>query len=178
MTMLDVACQQIDHTLAQSTVQHWLWGARPLPLDGFPLIGTCSIRGLTLLTGTYRDGLTCAPVLADHIATSLLDASPPEDERFRWFTPERPPIQTMTVDEAIDEAVRHQLDMTHAYGLRLPPWLDDQPLERHYRERIDRVYDHLDRAVALPPEVAITLAFPDRANDQQLAILRHSLEAE
>ncbi|WP_189447505.1 FAD-dependent oxidoreductase [Streptomyces abikoensis] len=71
-TLMREACEQIDHTLAFSRIQHLMSGTRPIPLDCFPLLGTCSLSGLVFATGTCRDGFHYSPVVARHLATTLL----------------------------------------------------------------------------------------------------------
>ena len=47
-------------------------GARPLTVDGFPLIGSTGIDGLMIATGTYRNGILMAPAIAEIIASAIL----------------------------------------------------------------------------------------------------------
>lgn len=173
--LLHLVCDQIDHQLALSTVQRWLCGARPIPLDCFPLIGPCSARGLVLATGTYRDGFHCSPVIARHIADRLLQPGLADDPRFAWFLPERAPIETLTVREAVAEAVRHEVETTIEYGLQLPYWLDMEPIDQYKQQLVERFYGQLDEPVGLPPE--ITMALRTRADNSELAHLNAYLRA-
>jgi glycine/D-amino acid oxidase-like deaminating enzyme len=163
--LIRTVCQEIDHTIAFSTLRRWLWGVRPIPLDCFPLIGRSSVDGLLFATGTYRDGFHCSPLIAHHVAQTLL-ADEPADARFAWFRPERPPIQTMTVERAISEAVVHGVETAHEQGLQLPYYLDDQLLAGFVRDRAERFYAALPDPVALAPEIVL-FAFIAETTDQE-----------
>jgi glycine/D-amino acid oxidase-like deaminating enzyme len=92
-------CEQFDHCLAARHVSRWLHGTRPVSVDGFPLIGRCGLDGLIFATGTHRDGFHCSPAIAAHVAHDILHG-PTTDDRFTWCTPERPPIQTLSLGHA------------------------------------------------------------------------------
>jgi glycine oxidase len=98
--------EEIDQAAATSQLTAWLRGTRPIPLDCFPMLGPCSVAGLFLATGTYRDGFHCSPLIAHHLADQLLAPAPP-DPHMAWFRPERLPIQTMTVQQSLTELTAH-----------------------------------------------------------------------
>ncbi|GAA4803377.1 FAD-dependent oxidoreductase [Streptomyces ziwulingensis] len=153
-TMLRQASEQVDETLAVSYVQRWLVGTRPIPLDCYPLIGPCSIPGLLFATGTYRDGFHSSPAIARHLASTLLQNSPEDnDSPFTQFVPERMPIETTSVSEAVEGAARHAADTMHDQGTQMPWWLDHTPLEEWARGRIRAFFESLEEPVALLPEV-------------------------
>ncbi|GAA0467257.1 NAD(P)/FAD-dependent oxidoreductase [Streptomyces stramineus] len=153
-TMMRQASEQVDEALAVSYVHRWMIGTRPIPLDCYPLIGACSIPGLLFATGTYRDGFHSSPAIARHLAALLLqDTAAEKDTPFTHFAPERMPIQTMSVPEAVDDTARHAADTMHDQGTRMPWWLDSTPLEEWARARIRTFYESLEDPVALPPEV-------------------------
>ncbi|WP_169813479.1 NAD(P)/FAD-dependent oxidoreductase [Nocardia vaccinii] len=149
-------CEQIDQKIASSHITHWLHGARPMPLDCFPMIGESSLRGLHFATGTYRDGFHCSPVIARHVTDTVLNQVT-TNPGFDWFTPKRPPIQTMTVEEAIAEFTAHEVDGSYEYGLSLPFWLDSETVAQHSKQRARRVHEQLDELVALPPDIVMPL---------------------
>ncbi|MEU9343466.1 FAD-dependent oxidoreductase [Streptomyces sp. NPDC048278] len=162
--------EQIDQNLASSHVTQWLHGVRPMSLDCFPLIGESSLRGLHFATGTYRDGFHCSPVIARHITDTVLNQAA-TNAGFDWFTPKRPPIQTMTVGEAIGEFAAHEVDAAYEYGLNLPFWLDSETVAQHSKQRARRVHEQLDELVAVPPEILMalqSLPAPDGLADLRL----------
>jgi glycine/D-amino acid oxidase-like deaminating enzyme len=150
-------CEQIDQNIVSSHVTQWLHGARPMSLDCFPLIGESSLCGLFFATGTYRDGFHCSPVIARHVADSVLEQGSSTNPSFDWFTPKRLPIQTMTVEEAVAEFIWHEVDASYEYGLSLPFWLDSETVAQHSKQRARRVHEQLDELVALPPEIVMSL---------------------
>ncbi|WP_370423756.1 NAD(P)/FAD-dependent oxidoreductase [Streptomyces sp. QH1-20] len=153
-TMLRQAFEQIDHTLAVAHLRDCLIGVRPIPLDCFPLIGPCSVPGLFFATGTYRDGFHSSPAIARHVATALLHGiTDDHGAPFTHFAPERLPIETLSVAQAITDTARHAADTMHDQGMNMPWWLDHMPLEEWAHQRIERFYDSLQDPVALPPEV-------------------------
>ncbi|MGW0467645.1 NAD(P)/FAD-dependent oxidoreductase [Streptomyces sp. NPDC003027] len=179
LDLMRAACTQVDRTLASSQVTQWLCGRRPVPLDCFPLIGPCSVNGLLFATGTYRDGFHCSPAIARHLADHLLHTGV-ADDLFTWFAPERLPIQTMTVQEAIAEAVDHGLDGAYEHDLRMPAFLGNSPITAHLHERISRGYEGMTHPVALPPEVMISefvIPYRDSAEPGRNAWLRTYLRA-
>ncbi|MEU7136599.1 FAD-binding oxidoreductase [Streptomyces sp. NPDC046261] len=154
--LLRAACEQVDQGLAASHVETWLCGRRPVPLDGFPLLGpSASLEGLLWAGGTYRDGFHCSPLIARHLADVLLGTAD-DDKDFAWFLPERLPLQTTTVPEAIHDAVAHGVDAMQEHDLRLPCALGDAPVAEFLRQRAERLYARLDHAVALPPEIILS----------------------
>jgi glycine/D-amino acid oxidase-like deaminating enzyme len=70
--LLQCTIEQIDQLLYNSKVINWQTGNRPVTIDTFPLIGKTSIEGLSILTGTYRDGFHQAPLLAEFITKEIL----------------------------------------------------------------------------------------------------------
>lgn len=149
-------CEHLDQKIASSQVTQWLHGARPMPLDCFPLIGESSLRGLHFATGTYRDGFHCSPVIARHVTDTVLNQAA-TNPNFDWFTPKRLPIQTMTVEEAIAEFASHEVDAAYEYDLALPFWLDSETVAQHSKQRARRVHEELDELVALPPDNLMAL---------------------
>lgn len=171
------ARREIDQALAGSQLTAWMWGARPITLDGFPLIGPCPVAGLHFATGTYRDGFHCAPVIARHLAARLLGPGP-ADADWAWFTPYRAPIETMTVEQSLTETATHAAETAREHGLHLPFFLDDEPVATYVRDRAHRLFDRLGHPVALPPEILL-LAFilAARGNDHPARWLADHLHA-
>ncbi|WP_443249532.1 FAD-dependent oxidoreductase [Streptomyces sp. 3N207] len=145
-------CEQVDHDLAFARVQRWMAGARPIPVDCFPLLGRCSVPGLIFATGTYRDGFHCSPALAPRLASMALGASD-GDPRLAAFVPERLPIALMSPHDAVTDTVNHALDTMGEQGVQLPFWVDSTPLDEWVRLRTERLYEELGASVTLAPEI-------------------------
>ncbi|MGK5639410.1 NAD(P)/FAD-dependent oxidoreductase [Streptomyces sp. URMC 126] len=178
-TMLRQAAEQVDRSLAVSYLNGCTTGTRPIALDCFPLIGPCSVPGLFLVTGTYRDGFHSSPAIARHVVAALLDdPATARESPFAHFAPERMPIQVMTVAAAVADTARHAADTMHDQGMSMPWWLDHTPLQEWARRRVERFYESLEHPVALPPEV-VDPQFLDPTADDPRALdrLRRYLRA-
>jgi glycine oxidase len=51
-------------------------GFRPMPMDGMPIVGRTALDGLSVATGTYRNGVLLAPLMADAVCRGLDGAGP------------------------------------------------------------------------------------------------------
>ncbi len=125
-------------------------GNRPVPLDGFPLLGRAGVDGLWMMTGTYRDGLHQSPLLAQEMAARIL--GDPYDETLDVFTPVRPPLQAMSRDEILDTAVTHTMAVGVEHDWHLP---EDLPplIEEQFRLSFARQLDEMDDDFLPPPEL-------------------------
>ncbi|MEU2655163.1 FAD-dependent oxidoreductase [Streptomyces sp. NPDC007325] len=150
--LLRFATDQFDTRLGMSAVQGWHYAGRPVPLDRFPLLGPTGIDGLYAATGTYRDGFHSSPVIARHLADTILDPGP-LPELLAPFAPVRGPIETMTVEESIDLFVSDEVETAAEYGMRLPYFLDTEPIAARARSQAHEALERLDRPIALPPEI-------------------------
>jgi glycine oxidase len=142
--------QQLDEQVACHEVEHWLAGNRPVTLDGFPLIGWLPLTGLYLMTGTYRDGFHCAPVLAEHVANELLGKPGIIDTMFQ---PTRRPIETRTIQHSIDEYVEHNLAAWFETGAEAAPQMTTRQIAEYYRVKGTQVYDQIGTNYALGPDI-------------------------
>ncbi|WP_212826933.1 NAD(P)/FAD-dependent oxidoreductase [Polymorphospora rubra] len=162
--LVQVAREQLDHRLFYSDVISWLVGNRPVAIDGFPLIGRTSIDGLLITTGTYRDGFHCSPVLAQLVVDDLLGVGSLADA-LPHFKPERRPIESMTVEEAVKEFAFHGVSASIEAGLRLPSHTDTTVLEVFYLQVAQRYYEAVQHPIGLSPEVLLSIVFdPDHAD--------------
>ncbi|GAA2682752.1 Glycine/D-amino acid oxidase (deaminating) [Actinosynnema pretiosum] len=142
--------QQLDERAASHEVVRWLSGNRPVTLDGFPMIGWLPVAGLYLMTGTYRDGFHCAPLLAEHVANELQGKPGTIDP---MFTPTRAPIATRTIEHSIDEYVEHNLAAWFETGAEAAPQMTTAQIAEYYRTRCVQAYDQLGIDYALGPDI-------------------------
>jgi glycine oxidase len=118
ITLLEHASRQIRWNLSQARLNHLLVGNRPISLDGFPLLGETDLKGLWIMTGTYRDGLTLSPYLAQEMAKLICDEEANAD--LEMFNPVRPPIQPFTRKEVIKDTVEQILATGYENDWRMP----------------------------------------------------------
>ena len=142
--------QQLDEQIASHEVERWLSGNRPVTLDGFPLIGWLPAAGLYLMTGTYRDGFHCAPLLAEHVANELQGKPGIIDP---MFTPTREPIVTRTIEWSIDEYVNHNLAAWFETGAQAAPQMTTAQISDYYRNMAVQLYGTLGVDYALGPDI-------------------------
>lgn len=142
--------QQLDEQTARHEVVRWLAGNRPVTLDGFPLIGWLPLSGLYLMTGTYRDGFHCAPLLASHVANELQGKPGLIDP---MFNPMRQPIVSRTIEWSIDEYVTHNLAAWFETGAEAAPQMTTAQIADYYRVMATQFYDTMGIDYALGPDV-------------------------
>nr|WP_154958166.1 FAD-dependent oxidoreductase [Paenibacillus xylanexedens] len=107
VSLLESAYRQIRKNLSHSRLTQLQVGNRPVSLDGFPLLGETDLKGLWIMTGTYRDGLTLSPYLAREMTKLICGED--ADADLKAFKPVRTPIQPFTRTEIIKETVDHIL---------------------------------------------------------------------
>lgn len=145
--------EQIHQGLHTAKISGLITGNRPVTIDTFPLIGETSIPGLWLLTGTYRDGLHCAPLLSQYIANQILGS---KTELFENpFLPERSPIQIFTREEAITEATRHYMAGAYEHNLNLPKIGWYNMFEDMLRKKFEELYRDLDVDFVMSPDLVL-----------------------
>ncbi|WP_423909978.1 NAD(P)/FAD-dependent oxidoreductase [Candidatus Spongiihabitans sp.] len=143
------AMQQLDEEIAHHQIEQFLRGNRPITLDGFPLVGWLPLSGLYLMTGTYRDGLHSAPLLATHIANELLEQPGTIDPMFK---PTREPIVTRTIEHSIEEYAHHSIATWYETGADSSQ-MPTKDIYKYYRDNATKLYDELGINYALGPDV-------------------------
>jgi glycine oxidase len=141
---------QLDEGSGGYEVEQWLTGNRPVTLDGFPMIGWLPPAGLYLMTGTYRDGFHCAPLLAAHVANELQGIPGIIDP---MFTPTRRPVMTRTVEQSIDDLLLHTFAAWFEAGSRGAAQITTGRLSSLWREQATDVYEKLGTDYALGPDL-------------------------
>ena len=162
------AMDQLDQHTCFSRIDEVKVGNRPVPLDGFPLIGPTSIAGLTVLTGTYRDGLHAAPQLASWAAALIIDG---RNDFPAIFAPERRPIETMSVQESIEEFVLQSTSSMYESGTVLPRFTDHEELGALFEPKAYDLYDQIGDHLALHPDLItyLTMSRKDPADVEYVA---------
>lgn len=144
------AMEQLDQMACYSRVEETRFGNRPVPLDTFPLLGPTALDGLHVVTGTYRDGFHCAPLLGDMAARTLLDGA----SAFPTiFDPMREPLSTLSVAASIDEFARQMTDSAFENSTALSPFIHHSELTELYRSKAERIYDRLGIDRGLSPDI-------------------------
>ncbi|MDX2224350.1 MAG: FAD-binding oxidoreductase [Rhodospirillaceae bacterium] len=94
-------------------------GYRPISLDGKPMLGPLSENpNVYVATGTKRDGLTYAPVIADDI---LAWATGRPRDIFSGWEPDRQPISFGTKAHAIEVYIENRIAALNEHGRSMTP---------------------------------------------------------
>ncbi|WP_445494487.1 NAD(P)/FAD-dependent oxidoreductase [Photorhabdus sp. SF281] len=149
--LLGCALDQLDINLHDADILSIQVGNRPIPADGFPLIGECGVNGLWLATGTYRDGLHQSPLLADYVANALTGI---ENTQINLdsFNPVRPPLVGFSREVMAKETVQQMLATGYEYRWDIKPyWLPllNEGMTRNYQDLIESLHPQFTP----PPEL-------------------------
>ena len=110
-----IACLEADFGVDtwQASIQP-IKGYRPVALDGKPLLGPMRNNpNAYIATGTKRDGLTYAPVIAEDIVAWATGAS---RSVFEGWEPDRAPISFGPREYAIEAYVENRMAALHEHG--------------------------------------------------------------
>ncbi|MBY3095659.1 FAD-dependent oxidoreductase [Rhizobium laguerreae] len=156
--LLERAMRQMHAGFGTSGVLAVNVGNRPVPVDGFPLIGALPDTRLWMLTGTYRDGFHQSPYLADKMAEAILDGV--QDPLLEAFAPVRSPIQSGRRDDIIAAAVDHALAVGFEAEWRVSvrwPTRIAELLATKYRHAVEDLHD----TITPPPDVLVCMSDND-----------------
>ncbi|MFE4519094.1 NAD(P)/FAD-dependent oxidoreductase [Kitasatospora sp. NPDC056783] len=140
--LLECAVDQLSSELPQSGVRAVQVGNRPVPADGFPLIGGVGIEGLWLATGTYRDGLHQSPLIAKFIAAKV-EGDPWESDSLTAFAPVRSPLPFGAREQIIQSTVQQTMASGYEQRWRVTPeWpvRIEAQLRREYTEAVEKLH--------------------------------------
>lgn len=154
--LLDCAVNQLSLDLQDADILSIQVGNRPIPADGFPLLGHCGIDGLWMATGTYRDGLHQSPLLACYLADQIMGVRG-EDLDLRVFTPVRPPLSALSREKTVEETVKQMFATGYEYQWNIKPyWLPllNEGLTRNYEELIQTLHP-----VFYPPPELVAFSY-------------------
>ncbi|MGV9563459.1 NAD(P)/FAD-dependent oxidoreductase [Streptomyces sp. NPDC003480] len=153
--LLGCAVDQLHTNLAEAALLSVQVGNRPVPADGFPLLGSAGVEGLWLATGTYRDGLHQSPLLARHMA-SLLEGKGGEYDFLSSFAPVRAPLATGTREQIVRTTVDHMMATGYEHKWNV---VSEWPprIERHLRRAYTTVVEELHPRFTPPAELVAAM---------------------
>ena len=150
--LMRAVTQQVNQDYYKADLIRVNVGWRPTSQDTYPMVGPTSMPNLVIATGTKRDGFHMAPVLSEHIARLVLGEA--VDERFAVFAPERPLIKTMTREQAVTKAVRHQINAAYQHGFEPATSRTVDQLRRSIEADVQAVHDKAGAVDwGIPPEM-------------------------
>ena len=163
--LLDCAVDQLSLDLHDASIVDIQVGNRPIPADGFPLLGECGYDGLWMATGTYRDGLHQSPLLAAWIADRIEGVENRLD--LSCFAPVREPLQGLARAETVAETVRQMFATGYEYRWNIKPYwmpLLDQGMSENYTRLIDGLHPRFT-----PPPELVAFSWLYRSMHERLA---------
>lgn len=151
-TLMRSVTQQINQDYYSADLIRVNVGWRPTSQDTYPMVGRTSLPNLVIATGTKRDGFHMSPLLSTYISQMLLGE--PCDSRFEQFAPERPLLHTMTREQAVEKAVRHQISAAYQHGFQPATSRTVEQLRQSIRADVQAVHDAAGAIDwGIPPEM-------------------------
>eukprot|EP01129_Flabellula_baltica_P013095 TRINITY_DN6026_c0_g2_i1.p1 TRINITY_DN6026_c0_g2~~TRINITY_DN6026_c0_g2_i1.p1 ORF type:complete len:481 (+),score=83.62 TRINITY_DN6026_c0_g2_i1:84-1526(+) len=152
-TLLTSAMEELNQELTGASFKTVL-GHRPTTADLFPILGSVSIDGLFIASGTKREGFFLSPLISDSISEEILGRpalTPPE------FKPERELIFDLKREEAIHKIALNYVSYYVQHGLK-SPFISGNFLKEQYesfKEKTKTEFDKLgvEEARGIPPEL-------------------------
>ncbi len=168
--LLSGATNELSTDLERWNVTSWSYGHRPLSVDGLPVVGRTAVPGLSVATGTYRNGVVLAPLIAATIMEELNAGHPDPANRMSPVHPDRaarvegPGALLRSGMDALDllvddpgavwwrahrdsvvEAVAG-IDMSNAHGAKWYTLLERYPRTEMVPEALIELLEDLDQA--------------------------------
>lgn len=138
-TLLQGAMRQINSDYYRADLVRVNVGARPTSQDTYPMLGPTSIKNLFIATGTKRDGFHLAPLLCEIMSDLMMGRS--DNVEFDIFRPERKPLRTLTRQQAIDKAVRHQINAAYQHGFVPAANRMIDQIRQKFRDDLETLHD-------------------------------------
>lgn len=151
-SILNAAIEQVNFNFYRAELIRVNVGLRPTSQDTYPLIGKTSIDNLIVATGTKRDGFHMSPLISEQVVSLIYGEK--LDDRLSWFSPERSIIRSMTREEAIEKAVRHQISAAYQHGFSPSKSRMVDQIKKMYRDDLERLHDQVGAIDwGIPPEM-------------------------
>ncbi|MBN9542398.1 MAG: FAD-binding oxidoreductase [Alphaproteobacteria bacterium] len=163
--LLECTVEQLHQDFYKAKMQKIMVGNRPASLDGLPLIGETSVKGLWVISGTYRDGFHQSPIISEEVANRILGIDTSTD--LSIFSPERKPIEHYTVEESIKEATKHYMSGAYERAMKLPKAGWDDFISGMIEDKIRELYNKIGVNFALNPDIVLMFQF---SNNQDALI--------
>lgn len=151
-SLLKAGIEQINYNFYRADLIRVNVGWRPTSQDTYPLIGKSSIHNLIIATGTKRDGFHMSPLISEYVVSMLYGE--PVDSRFDVFSPERKPIRSLTREQAIEKAIRHQVSAAYQHGFSPSKNRMPDQIKQMYRDALEILHDEVGAIDwGIPPEM-------------------------
>lgn len=117
--LFDQAIHQISTDLRLAKISDTRFGFRPITTSRRPIIGQTALPNLFIGTGTYRNGVLMAPLIAKHIVADITQANTELPNPYR---PVNSPIECKEVrlERLIEDGVKDIVGILHEPNGTLP----------------------------------------------------------
>ena len=115
--LFDQAIHQINTDLRHAKISENNYGFRPITTLREPLVGKTKAEGLYIGTGTYRNGVLMAPLIAKILAAEVINQ---EFDFVNPYSPESPGDRTSNIEEIIEQGISDIVGILHEPNGVLP----------------------------------------------------------
>lgn len=139
--LLKAGMEQVSIAFQRAQVAAIHTGWRPTTADTLPLIGMPRQTNLLVATGTKRDGVHCAPVIADWLTDLAFDGR--SDREVTTYTPNRKVLHWQSRRDAIDALVEDSVNALYQHDFQQAKGGSDQELREMYRAEFENLHDRV-----------------------------------
>lgn len=119
-SLLHSLMHEVNVRIRTASLASQRYGLRPLTSDGYPLVGATALAGLSIATGTYRNGILMAPAVGEIIAAIIGGTQPSLTNPFAPDAGFRSGGAAPQVTDVLDEGLRHLVSFLLEPGGHLP----------------------------------------------------------
>jgi glycine oxidase len=118
-SLFEQVIHQIDVNIRRAKIKEIRYGFRPILTTREPVVGETEESGLYVATGTYRNGILMAPLIARHIAHEVINGTPSLDNP---YSPRTSMQKSRTVDlnSIVETGLRDLAEILREPGGHLP----------------------------------------------------------
>jgi len=150
--LMNSLLKEVNQNYGNLKIKKICTGYRPTTSDTFPIIGETSVKGLYIISGTKRDGLSLSLLLSKYITNSILKLK--NGYKFpKVFKPERKLISTMTIKEGIEKSVKHRISAAFQHELSIPKTESLEDYKNMIYSEVLKIYKNEKLKKGVSPEI-------------------------
>jgi glycine oxidase len=119
-SLLHSVIHEVNVGLRTASLVSTRYGLRPMSSDRYPVIGRTALDNLSVATGTYRNGILMAPLVADIITEQLTATDPVLVNPFAPQAGFRVTPSARPTEDVLDEGLRHLVSFLLEPGGSMP----------------------------------------------------------
>jgi glycine oxidase len=116
--LMDAATREVNQEFYNSKLITVNVGNRPTTFDQYPMIGRTEIPNLIFCSGTKRDGIHCAPIIAKYLCNIAMEIPDAQglDDVWELLDPRRRVLIELTVEDSIRMNVESLISEAYQHG--------------------------------------------------------------